>query len=149
MELLSAYDDAESDGEGQGQGQQGGTGLQPVCAARPGLSSAPFVSSALALVPLGGSGGGAKNNQLMLGLNAGVDIMSAPQLGPANPYTGSTGDASEATGMGKRSGVGYIEKTFVEDYSFDTSYKEFGRTNYSSSSSSSSSGGVGHAKGGQ
>ena len=85
--------------------------LQAACV-KP-VSCAPMVITSLVVTSKGPA---------LKGLNSQVDVMMAPRLGPANPFTGLVGETTP--GMA-RTGVGYVESTFVEDHAFNESYQDY------------------------
>lgn len=99
MELLVQYD---SDQESPTEVAVEASCIVPFC-------SAPIVSST-SIARIQDFGGNSK-----------AEILLAPYAGPANPFVRSTVLGTQ----GSRSGHGFIESTFVEDYSFESSYQEF------------------------
>jgi hypothetical protein len=97
MDVLGSYG-GDSDSDNDHVNDSGGSAadgfnhakaaLLPVCMSS--LTAAPFVSSALVTHGLDSN----KAGSLMLGLNASAEIMSAPHLGPANPFNGAVGDST-------------------------------------------------------
>lgn len=63
-----------------------------------------------------------KTNTLVV--NSKVDIVLAPESGPHNPFKRSSNTASTSVGLGT------IEATNVEDWSFDEQYQTFQKSGY-------------------
>lgn len=83
------------------------------------VNAAPAVTMVSKVLPMV-----LRHDQSELKYNVTSDVLMAPMQGPLNPFK------FNSSGPGKRSGMGSIEDTVVENYAFDEQYQTYQRSGF-------------------